>query len=94
MRHSVAQEYGLRTDFATRCGGSGLTEREFEMLVLTRKENERIQIGNTVITVVGIRGGKVRIGIDAPDEFGISRLAPVVKPTGRKIEASNDTDNP
>jgi len=44
------------------------------MLVLTRKATERIQIGdNVVVTVLDIRGNKVRIGIDAPKEIRVLR---------------------
>ena len=39
------------------------------MLVLSRKSTESIHIGdNVVVTVLEIRGNKVRIGIDAPKE--------------------------
>ncbi len=45
------------------------------MLVLTRKKNEVIVIGdNITITVVEIRGDKVRIGIDAPKEVTVHRM--------------------
>lgn len=44
------------------------------MLVLTRKLNERIVIGENIrITVVGIRGNHVRLGIEAPPEVTILR---------------------
>jgi carbon storage regulator len=45
------------------------------MLVLSRKKNEKIIVGNgdVVITVVGICGNRVRIGIDAPSDVGVHR---------------------
>jgi carbon storage regulator len=44
------------------------------MLVLSRKTNERIIIGNNIgITVVAIRGRHVRIGIEAPADISILR---------------------
>ena len=44
------------------------------MLVLSRKRNESIVIDeNIVITVVEVRGDKVRLGIEAPQEIPIHR---------------------
>jgi len=44
------------------------------MLVLTRKTGEGIIIGDDIkITVVELKGGGVRIGIDAPREMKIHR---------------------
>ena len=44
------------------------------MLVLTRKKNESIVIGDDVfIIVVEIRGGKVRLGIAAPKSATVHR---------------------
>ena len=44
------------------------------MLVLSRKDIERIFIGDTiVVTVVKIQGGVVRLGIEAPPEILIAR---------------------
>lgn len=44
------------------------------MLVLSRKKNETIMIGtDIVLTVVDIRGDKVRLGIEAPKEVAVHR---------------------
>ena len=44
------------------------------MLVLTRKADEEILIGNDIkITLIRVRGNSVRIGIDAPREVRVVR---------------------
>lgn len=49
-------------------------ERSTTMLVLSRKEGERILIGDDIrVTVVRVSGGGVRLGIEAPPESAIVR---------------------
>jgi len=44
------------------------------MLVLSRKKNERIMIGDDIILmVVEIRGDKIKIGIEAPASVAVDR---------------------
>lgn len=44
------------------------------MLVLTRKQNEGILIGNDiVVTVINIDGDKIRLGIEAPKNVRVIR---------------------
>ncbi|MEK6237612.1 MAG: carbon storage regulator CsrA [Planctomycetales bacterium] len=44
------------------------------MLVLSRQRDESIMIGdNVVVTIVDIRGDKVRLGIEAPTEIPVHR---------------------
>ena len=44
------------------------------MLVLSRKESQRIRLGDSiVITIVKISGDKVRVGIDAPGNVLVLR---------------------
>ena len=44
------------------------------MLVLSRKLDETLMIGDDVkITVLGIQGNQVRLGIDAPKDISIMR---------------------
>lgn len=45
------------------------------MLILTRKLNESICIGNNItVKIVEIDGGKIRIGITAPAEVSVDRM--------------------
>ena len=44
------------------------------MLLLSRRKNEKIVVDNRItITVVQVRGGRVRLGIDAPAEVPVRR---------------------
>jgi carbon storage regulator len=44
------------------------------MLVLSRKESERIRLGDSiVVTVVRVSGDKVRLGIEAPPDVLVLR---------------------
>ncbi|GAV21300.1 carbon storage regulator [Mariprofundus micogutta] len=44
------------------------------MLILTRKKGEAIAIGDNIqIQVLNVKGGQVRIGIDAPREVRVNR---------------------
>jgi carbon storage regulator len=44
------------------------------MLVLSRRENERIKLGDSiVVTVVRVSGDRVRLGIEAPTDMLVLR---------------------
>ena len=44
------------------------------MLILTRRAGETVMIGNDItITVLGVKGNQVRIGINAPKEVSVHR---------------------
>lgn len=44
------------------------------MLCLSRKQNESVRIGHdVVITIIEIRGDKVRLGIEAPKDVPVHR---------------------
>jgi carbon storage regulator len=47
---------------------------EENMLVLSRKEGQRVHVGNdTTITITKIKGNVVRIGIEAPGHVAVLR---------------------
>ena len=59
------------------------------MLVLSRREHERIVIGdNIVVTVVKLAGGKCQIGVEAPKDVRVVRgeLLEVVKASKERFE--------
>lgn len=44
------------------------------MLILTRRLNETVMIGDEVtVTVLGVKGGQVRLGINAPKDVAVHR---------------------
>lgn len=44
------------------------------MLVLTRQKNQSIVInGNIIVTVTQIRGGRIKLGIEAPATIDVRR---------------------
>lgn len=55
------------------------------MLVLTRKMGEGLSIGDSVVTVVKIKGKQVRIGVECHDDLKINRLN-----TAGQIEERNN----
>ena len=62
------------------------------MLILSRKERERIRLGDSIVlTVVQVSGDRVRIGVEAPSNVLILReeLEPFTAQQGVKASPGN-----
>jgi carbon storage regulator len=63
------------------------------MLVLSRQRDETIIIGDSIrVTIVEVRGDKVRIGIDAPRDVTVHRQE-IYDAIKRESESSEDDPN-
>ena len=63
------------------------------MLVLTRKKSEMIRIGdNVVIKVISCGNGKVKIGIEAPNDVRVIRAELGVEPAAPMIPTQSLRD--
>lgn len=68
------------------------------MLILTRRVGESLMIGDDVsVTVLGIRGNQVRIGVNAPKDVSVHReeiyeRIQQEKAGGSHVESDKDED--
>ena len=68
------------------------------MLILTRRAGETVVIGEEVtVTVLGVKGNQVRIGINAPREVAVHReeiFQRIKREEANGHGAADDTDAP
>lgn len=63
------------------------------MLVLSRCSNQSIMVGDDIrITVINVRGDKVRIGIEAPNDIPVHRQE-VYNAIKKSLESTDDKED-
>ena len=63
------------------------------MLILTRRVGETLMIGDSVtVTILGVKGNQVRVGINAPKDVAVHREE-IFQRIGKEPAASAGSDN-
>lgn len=57
-----------------KTGAGQASNKDYDMLILTRRTGESVMIGDDiVVTILGVKGNQVRVGVEAPKELPVHR---------------------
>ena len=63
------------------------------MLILTRRIGETLSIGDNIeVTVLGVRGGQVRIGVKAPRDVAVHREEVLNRAESKDLKSAGPND--
>ena len=61
------------------------------MLILTRRVGETLMIGdNVTVTILGVKGNQVRVGVNAPKEVSVHREEIYMRIQAEKDNSENE----
>lgn len=64
------------------------------MLILTRRNGETLMVGDDVtVTVLGVKGNQVRLGINAPKDVSVHREEIYLRIQNEKAQEAAGTDD-
>jgi carbon storage regulator len=87
----LAQAFNANTGQLANDGNYG---RE-GMLILTRRVGETLMIGDDVtVTVLGVKGNQVRIGVDAPKDVAVHREEIYERIANDQVPAQSQSPEP
>ena len=86
---------GIEKSARGGAGPASATSRRRDMLILTRRVGESLMIGDEVtVTVLGVKGNQVRLGVNAPKNVSVHREEIYERIQQERIDDPADDSSP